>query len=522
MGGQIPLLGRSKIRQIGLILSLLLVAVPTAKGQDPIPALVKQIKPVVVTIITYDGKGDSLSQGSGFFISSSHIISNRHVLQGAHRGEVKTADGKVYPIQGVVAEDKEGDLIQLSVAIPASAVKPLSVAKTLPEEGEKVVVVGSPLGLEQSISDGIVSSVRDIPAFGHIIQITAPISSGSGGSPVVNLKGEVIGVATFGMMLEGRNLYFALPGERVTALKAGKLQALSEWTSGTAKEGLAGADSLYSTGLLFLWAEDYEKALPYFEKAVEKNPRYADAHFEIGYCSHNLGRYQAAVEAYKQAIRIKPDYAEAHSNLGLAYHNLGRYQEAVEAFKQAIRIKPNLAEAHLNLGVVYTRLGRYEEAVEASKQAIHIRPDYAEAYNNLSAAYINLGRYEEAFQAYKQAIRIQPNYAEAHFGLGLAYGNLGRYQEAVEAYKQAIRIKPALAEAHSNLGKAYVNLGRDQEAVEAYKQAISIQPDYAEAHYFLGLTYLIFENRGSALEEYKILQTLDKELAKKLYDSIYK
>lgn len=292
------MLGRSKIRQTALTFFLFFAAASIANGQDPIPALVKQIKPAVVTIITYDSRGDSLSLGSGFFISTNHIISNRHVLQGAHRGEVKTADGKVFPIQGIVAEDKEGDLIQLSVSIPASAVRPLSVAKTLPQEGEKVVVVGSPLGLEQSISEGIVSSVRDIPAFGHIIQITAPISSGSSGSPVVNLKGEVIGVATL-QMVEGQNLNFALPGERVTALKAGTLQTLSEWTLGITKGGLAGADSLYSIGLTFLWTKDYEKALPYFEKAVEKNPGYAEALLAIGCCNGGLSRYQEEIEAYK-------------------------------------------------------------------------------------------------------------------------------------------------------------------------------------------------------------------------------
>jgi hypothetical protein len=106
---------------------------------------------------------------------------------------------------------------------------PLSLSKTVPEVGERIIVYGSPLGLENTVSDGIVSAIRDIPEFGKIIQITAPISPGSSGSPVLNMKGEVIGVASF-QMIDGQNLNFAIPSERVARLNSTKEKkiALSE------------------------------------------------------------------------------------------------------------------------------------------------------------------------------------------------------------------------------------------------------------------------------------------------------
>jgi hypothetical protein len=336
-------------------------------AQENLPAIVKKIQPSVVTILTYDKKGKGLLQGSGFFIrKDGDIITNRHVLEGASSADVKTAQGNVYPVTRVVAEDTEGDLILVSVDIPPDTVYPLSVSASIPEVGERVLVIGSPLGLEKTVSDGIVSAVRDIPQFGKIIKITAPISPGSSGSPVVNMKGDAIGVATL-QTVGGQNLNFAVPSERIARLKSGKEQRLTVWEEGRTKEWRASAEGIYSTGLSFLWREDYKKALSYFEEAIKKNPRYAEAYFQSGYCYGELGRYPEAIEAFKQAIRIKPNYAEAHNELGISYGKLGRWTEAIEAFKQAIRIKPDLAKAHNNLGWAYWVVGDKGSALNEYK-----------------------------------------------------------------------------------------------------------------------------------------------------------
>ena len=418
-----------------IILLFCILATCPLLAQENLPAIVKKIQPSVVTILTYDKDGKGLMQGSGFFIrKDGDIITNRHVLQGASSANVKTADDKVYPVTGVVAEDKEGDLVLISVDISHDTVQPLSVSASIPEVGERVIVIGSPLGLEKTVSDGIISAVRDIREFGKIIQITAPISPGSSGSPVVNMKGEVIGVATL-QKVEGQNLNFAVSGVRVARLVPGKRQPLTQYMAESAKEWRDSAEGLYNTGRAFVWAGDYEKALPYFVEAVKQNPRHAEAYLLIGYCNGNLGRYQEALEAYKQSIRIKPDYAHAYLGLGWIYQLLGRYTEEIEALKQAIRINPDLAEAHSMLGLVYQLLGRYTEALEAYKQAIRIKPDFAEAHLCLGMTYGKLGRYAEAIEALKQAIYIKPDYAEAHYYLGIIYLLVGDNGSALNEYK---------------------------------------------------------------------------------------
>jgi tetratricopeptide (TPR) repeat protein len=456
-------------------------------AQPDLPAIIKKIEPSVVVILVFDKEGMGFKQGSGFFVNyEGDVITSYHVLQGANHAEVKTSDGKVYLVKKILAEDSEGDLIKVSVDIPKDEIHPLPVNASLPEVGERVIVIGTPFGLEKTVSDGIVSAIREIPEFGKIIQVTAPISPGSSGSPVVNMKGEAIGIATF-FILAGQNLNFAIPGERIAKLKPGHGESLSEREKIRIEEWLISAEGLYNTGLRHLWAEEYEKALSYFLEVVKKNPNHGEAYFQIGYCRGKLGRYQEAIEPYQEAIRIKPDNIGAYNNLCGAYGRVGRYLEALNSCKKAILFEPDLFEAHNNLGWSYHQLGRYQEAIESCKRAIRIKPDFAQAHYNLGNSYAALERYEEAIESYKQAIQINFDYAEAHLDLGAAYFKRGRYEEAILSYKQAVRIKPAFPEAHLNLGMAYLRTG----------------------------------DRGSALEEYRLLKELDRELANKLFNLIY-
>ena len=168
----------------------------TGKKKD-LPTIFAETKPSVVLIKTYDSRNRPLGIGSGFFINAGgHLISNRHVFKNAHTAIAEGIKGK-YPIKKVLATSSSYDLVRVVVDIGSRGVTPLKTNKTLPKIGESVLVIGNPLGLESTISDGIVSALRKIEPFGQVIQITSPISPGSSGSPVLNMQGEVIGVATF-------------------------------------------------------------------------------------------------------------------------------------------------------------------------------------------------------------------------------------------------------------------------------------------------------------------------------------
>jgi tetratricopeptide (TPR) repeat protein len=410
------------VASILIVFSTLIFASGTI--DESLPSLIKRIKPSVVIVFAYDNKGEFLQLGSGFFISQNgDVITNYHVLQGADSAEVKTSDDKTYPITYIVAGDEQNDIIRLSVNIPSQYVYPLLLSKTIPEVGERIIVYGSPLGLGNTVSDGIVSAIRDIPDYGRIIQITAPISPGSSGSPVLNMKGEVIGIATF-QFIEGQNLNFAIPGERIAnlILLKEKKTFISEELFGQEEKNKKDSDyayEAYDKALYFIDKREYEKALPYLEIAIKTDISSLKAwtYFNIGFCYERLGVYTKAIEAYKQAIRINPDDAIAHYNLGVIYYELGFYKEAIEVFNQAIRIDPDFAEVYNNLGLTCIKLGDYAKAIEVFKQAIRIDPDFVEAHGGLGVAYLLIGDRNSALNEYKILKELDIDLANKLFDL---------------------------------------------------------------------------------------------------------
>ena len=502
---------------LNLIILIFLIIFSPAISLADADKIFKENNKAVVVVVAYDDKGNPISQGSGFIVrTDGAVVTNYHVISNAKDIKIKAGD-KVLRVEGLIHADKENDIVILKAkGEKLPTVKIGDIRKAI--IGEKVYVISSPEGLENTISDGILSGIREITSDRKVLQITAPVSSGSSGGPVFNKNGEVIGIATF-IIEKAQNLNFAMPVNLIKdKIKNKKITALKESDIEDYKKT---AEYWFYLGVAYDDSGKHEEAIESYKQALRIKPDLAEVHNNLGLAYVKSGNYQEAIESLKQALLIAPDYAGAHNNLGLAYGKLGMYQEAIESLKQALLIAPDYAGVHMNLGIAYRKLGMYQEAIEYSKQAIRINPDYADAHYGLGLAYDASGMHKEAFESCKQAVRMKPDYADAHVCLGLAYAESGLYKEAIEAYKFAIRIKPDLAVAYNNLGLAYARLGMYRESIEVCKQAIRLKPDLAEAHYNLGLVYLLLGDKGFALDEYKILKDLDPERANKLFNLIY-
>ncbi|HEX8738141.1 MAG TPA: tetratricopeptide repeat protein [Pyrinomonadaceae bacterium] len=357
--------------------------------QISLPELVQRVKPSVVLIRVFDKDGKVAKEGSAFFITPTRVVTNYHVIEGGNSAEIYSNEGFTYSASRILSYDSNTDLAIIEIELPAGVqFKPLTIARNGVREGESIVVIGNPQGLRGTVSQGIVSAVRQAEKQQSYVQITAPISQGSSGGPVMNMRGEVIGIATF-QLNQGQNLNFAI--------SSSALGALSEN------------------------AERLSKAVRFYEDGVRL---------------YRGGNHRRALEMFAQAVKIIPDYAAAWLAAGNAYLALGETADALSAFGEVTRLEPNNAQAYFNSGVAYAKQGRHADAVNCFRRVLVIYPNSVETYVETGNAYFELKDIRGAIDSYKQAIRLRPDDPNANYNLGLAYLARGERKSARKQVKK--------------------------------------------------------------------------------------
>ena len=196
---------------------------PTVVQRRPLPAasvkttaeIVRQATPAVVTVVSLDSSGKTISQGSGFFLRpDGTVLTAWHVLEGASSAQVILQNGAVFNRAGYLIGNSKTDIALLKVS--ARGVPALEIGDSLPAIGARVITIGSPLGLENTVSEGIVSSIRLVDDR-HIVQITAPISPGSSGGPILDGSGRVFAMAS-ATLTNGQQLNFGQPVQDIASL----------------------------------------------------------------------------------------------------------------------------------------------------------------------------------------------------------------------------------------------------------------------------------------------------------------
>lgn len=182
--------------------------------------LIEQTEPSCVRLDVRLRNGQAI--GSGFVVKNSNwVVTNYHVIAGALKATAKFSDDSQVDVEGVLAFDKRRDVAVLKLKGDRK-VKPLKLADQLPRKGESAVAIGAPQGLSFTAAEGIISAIRDgkeLKEFGNDadgtwLQTSTPISPGSSGGPLLNLKGEVVG-ANSATLASGQNLNFAICAEDI-------------------------------------------------------------------------------------------------------------------------------------------------------------------------------------------------------------------------------------------------------------------------------------------------------------------
>ena len=481
--------------------------------------------------------GEVIGIGSGFFVEHSLIATNFHVIEGATQGTAKlVGENRQYTIEGITAADKQNDLAILKVT--AFGVQPLPLGKSDNVKiGTTMYVAGNPHGLEGTFSDGIISRLDGEDE--KRLQMTAPISPGSSGGPVLNNRGEVIGVSFAGhRALDAQNLNFAIPSNYLKKLieSSRAVQPLSQTGRSVS------AETYFNRGCMKHEQADYKGAIADYDQAIRLKPDFVIAYAVRGVAHQHMEQYLAAIADYDQAIRLKPDYAAVYSNRGLVKDRLGQHLAAIADYDQAIDLSPDLAETYVNRGLSKRNLGQMSSANDDFRIALRLAeqddneklkfqieemrrdfetqaiPDDALAYYNRGLAKCKQGQYAAAIIDFDMAIEIKSDYVDAYFNRGTAKSDIGQHSAAISDFDTVIQLRPDDYHAYYNRGETKGEQEQYFAAISDFDTAIQIKPDYALAYLSRGVVKAKLDQNIEAISDFDMAIQLKPDLALAYYN----
>jgi tetratricopeptide (TPR) repeat protein len=182
--------------------------------------------------------------------------------------------------------------------------------------------------------------------------------------------------------------------------------------------GRAYAD--YEKGVALAKEGKHKEAIGEFNKAIDTNPRYAEAYKAAAESHMALKQLAEAVSAYRRAIVIQED-SPLQDGLGVAYAMQGNYDDAITAFRRSVRLGSTDPMTYINLARAYLRNGQHRYAVYELESALKLNSDCDEAYNVMGNVYVDWKKYPQALDAYLKAEHANPKSADVQYNLGVLY-----------------------------------------------------------------------------------------------------
>ena len=463
--------------------------------------------------------GVASQSATGFFVDRDKIATNIHVVAWTGFILAQSIDKETdWRVEGVTAFDMKNDLVILKV-VGKGVPLPLGDSDTV-QSGEAVSAVGYPEG-KYTVSEGTLHSIRDSDKW---LQMNVKISPGNSGSPVINSKGQVIGIVS---ATEDPYSY-ATPSNVLKALLAqlGPTEPLALW-----RERGPILAYVYSTQATRNYIDGhYNEAITDFDKVIELNPEKADAYYNRGLSKFRLGDlesekgntekaralYEAGIEDSTQVIKRIPEDVNAYHNRAGGKFRLAQsetdiakaqkyYQGAIHDWTQVIELNSEHADPYNNLGAAKAALGKskadqgdiseaqalYVSAIQDCTHAIQLNPEDPDPYINRGYTQFRLGKtkadhgdmpdaqalYLAAIQDCTHAIQLDPENASAFGNRGVAEAALGNAEGAIEDFDVAIRFDPEEAEYFYERGLAKEALGQKDAAKADFEKAKELDPD---------------------------------------------
>lgn len=479
--------------KLSFITTLMLIVVNAAPAwatdaADETQRIFTKVSGSVVTIQTYDDKGNPEAQGSGVVIGAGLVASNCHVVEDAASIRLNSAQGEV---KAEWSSRSPGlDLCLLKVAGLQAPPLPLRPSNSL-KVGEPVYAVGNPLGFGLAVSKGLITVVRQAEPY-PLILATAALSPGSSGGGLFDADGRLIGITT-AVMGNGQNVNMILAADGLHALiEKGLPRPPIPLVPLPERRWSEEADVLQQSGN---WPALEKFALDW----SQRQPLSAWPLVSIGTAQYELKRYAEAETSLRKAIALDQHNAVVWLNLASVLESLAQPDEAERALQQAERLMPSYAEPSRRRAEWYKKHGKPAAALLQITESIRKHPGRSYVWGLLGEIESSLGHKDEALHAFSIASRLRSADAKvqrrpvsssvpsngmtekakkeesrAQLVTGLHNMQLGQLAQAEDAIRKAIAIAPDSSEAWNGLGSVFLKTTRYAEAEQAYTKALTL------------------------------------------------
>jgi S1-C subfamily serine protease len=380
---------------------------PAEASPPPVPkldleALAERIAPAVFRLEVKDANGDIIGTGTAFAISADGLaVTNFHVVENGRIFTARTTQGAEFAVSQVSAVDPAADLALVTLKATDLPFLELGESDSV-KIGAPVAVYGSPQGFNGTLSEGILSARRvepvidgkKMPNGGRLLQITAPISPGSSGSPVIDRTGKVIGVAAVGSVsAEFQSLNFILPVELVANLRKNSLAGIADTFSPTSQQAAtttpakpekeASPEAAFQADRDFAMLERHFKSSNWIEcvkvarPMAARHPQASSARVYLGVALSGIGLNEQAEQTFKEGLAISPDSWLLWQFLGVAQLAQNRTLDARESWKRAAGLSPESSDPWRRLAISYLQSAEYLDAIAALENLRKLdRPEF--------------------------------------------------------------------------------------------------------------------------------------------------
>lgn len=527
-------------RAIVAVVVVVLVGIATAIGYHagrPKPldtvVLYASCRAAVATVIIRNDSAHDAAQGSGFFIAPSwatrykgynegccYLVTNYHVIRTATWGKVVLDGGREGLIHDVVMEDEDHDLAVLACTVFKGSIKSLGpgdfkrpdfrhsepVATLVIAEGpepligQRVYAIGSPRGLEASLSDGLISGKRDIGKGAWELQTTAPVSPGSSGGPLLNPDGTVAGVIAAGLR-GAQNANFAVPAALVIRFLRGPCNSRELWRGRGIDEEVWAACHLADKDLVVARAEgrvrvlftevksDAYKAIGEDDHAFAERlrPLRTASPSEFGQHEYLL-YYMIGLTAAAKAGEIRMPFITPATQAWLdansedseelrqwKMQNRKTHQLAMASLVKSLELKPGFAPALLQWAFCLACEGRLDDALRVVNDVVRLVPYSAQSHIARGNLYKFMNRRSEALVDLDSAAELDPSDANIREQIGMLCEDTGDIAKALAAYGEGAALGEPLfsGDCFFKMGKLYKRLGQFEKAIACFEAVLA-------------------------------------------------